>query len=241
MKDFVKKAKSFLFFDFPLQPATINVNFCETHIKLLEQNPEWSTSGTVHKLIYQYWSVHVIRHFFVLYGIPALLFFLLQFNGRNFIYLLIIITVVGAICYSIFYLFHYRPEYCTTYLPILETVKESYDRKQFEQFEKCRQAQLPNFSLALFFYILTKTNSLNAISCNDQSANLLKRLYGVDSGSIKKSLELIMGTSKRKNMSDRKITELKKCFSDTYAFLEELEFKIGIQKLKELEVSFFQV
>jgi hypothetical protein len=241
MKDFVNRVKSFLFFDFPLQPALISANFNHVHTKLIAENPEWSTSGTKQKLIYQYWSVYVIRHFYVLYGLPALLFLLLQLKGDNLVYSLITIIIVGTICYFIFYLFHYRPEYCTTYLPILETVKESYDRKQFEHFEKCRQAQLSNFSLALFFYVLTKTNRINAISCDDYSANLLRRLYGVDSGSMKKNLELILGTVKRKNMSNRKITEIRNRFAETYDFLEALEFSAGIERLKELETSFFKV
>ena len=86
---------------------------------------------------------------------------------------------------------------------------------------------------------MTKTNNLNQISCDDYSANLLRKLYGVDSGSLKKNLELILGTAKRKNMSERKITEIRNRFAETYEYLEALEFNAGIEKLKELEASFF--
>ena len=124
-------------------------------------------------------------------------------------------------------------------MPRLETVKEAYERKQNEEFEKCRQAQLSNFSLALFFFVLTKTNSLKPLSCDEHSANLLIKIYGVDPGSMKKNLELILGTDKRKNMSDRKITELRNRFAETYDYLEALEFSAAIERLKELEAKFF--
>jgi hypothetical protein len=86
---------------------------------------------------------------------------------------------------------------------------------------------------------LTKTNSLNPLSCDDKSANLLIKIYGVDPGSMKKNLELIVGTDKRKNMSDRKKTELQNRFAETYDYLEALEFNAGIERLKELEAKFF--
>jgi hypothetical protein len=50
------------------------------------------------------------------------------------------------------------------FLPGLETVKESYERKQIEHPEKCRQAQLSNLALLLVFYVFDKTAVL--IPCN---------------------------------------------------------------------------
>lgn len=240
MKDFVNRVKSFLFFDFPLQPALISANFNHVHAKLIAENPEWSTSGTKQKLIYLYWSVYVLRHFFVLYGLPVLLLLLLQLKGSNLSYLLILVTIAGAISYSILYLFHYRPQYCNTYLPILETVKESFDRKQFEQIEKCRKAQLSNFSLALFFYVLADINNFKKLICDDHSANLLMKLYGVDPGSMKKNLELIFGISQKTNMTERKRTELKNRFTEVYEFMELLEFKEGLNHLRKVEAIFFK-
>ena len=65
------------------------------------------------------------------------------------------------------------------------------------------------------------------------------KLYGVDPGSMKKNMELILVTSKRKNMEDRQKTELRNRFAETYDYLEALEFKAGIVRLKELEAKFF--
>lgn len=239
MNDFVKKATSFLFFDLPLHPELISASFNKAHKKLLVENPDWSTSATKQKLTYQYWSVHVLRHFLALFSLPALLFIFLQLNQTSFRQSFLIVIIVGVICYFILYVFHYRAEYFTTYLPILETVKESYDRKQLELVEKCRQAQLSNFSLALFFYVLSNINGFGQISIDDRSANLLMRLYGVDPGSMKKHLALIIRISKKTKLTDRKITEFKNRFAETYDFMESLHFVEGIKRLKELEIRFF--
>ena len=98
---------------------------------------------------------------------------------------------------------------------------------------------MSNFALTLFFYVMVLTNDLDSIKCDDNSANLLTKLFGVDPGSLKKNLELIMTTSKRKNLSERKITEIRNRFNETYSFLEELDYVKGIKKLKELEAKFF--
>jgi hypothetical protein len=78
------------------------------------------------------------------------------------------------------------------------------------------------------------------IFCDDHSANLLKKPYEVDPGSMKKNLEPILGTDKRKNMSDRKKTEIRNQFAETYDYLEALEFSAGIERLKESEAIFFK-
>jgi hypothetical protein len=83
--------------------------------------------------------------------------------------------------------------------------------------EKCRQAQLSNFALALVFYVFDKTAGMNSLQCNDQSAELLMKLLGVDPGSIKKNLAIIY--SKKDKLSDRKLTEIQNRFIEAYHFL----------------------
>lgn len=104
--------------------------------------------------------------------------------------------ISGLLSYFVVYLFHYRPTFCATFLPKLETAKDIYDRKQYPVMEKYRQAQLSNLALTLVFYAFVKSSGMNTFLCNDQSANLLMRLYGVDSGSLKKNLELIYDKKK---------------------------------------------
>ena len=65
------------------------------------------------------------------------------------------------------------------------------------------------------------------------------KLYGVDSGSLKKNLELILIPVKRKNLTERRITELRNRFEETFKFMEELQFAAGIEELKKLEQRFF--
>lgn len=240
MKDLMSRAIDFLTFDTHLRAQQISLQFSETHHKRQAEIDEWSTKATRQQLVSCYWYTHVIGHFAVLFGLPSAILFLI-FGGFNEPDVFLVNVLVAApIVYLGLYLFQYRPEFNSTYLPRLETVKEAFEKKRLEQFEKCRQAQLSNFSLALFFYVLTKTNNLNHISCDDHSANLLKKLYGVDSGSMKKNLELILGTVKKKNMTDRKITEIRNRFAETYDYLEALNFNVGIDRLKLLEANFFR-
>jgi hypothetical protein len=241
MKDLMRRVIAFLTFDAHLRPQQISLQFSETHHRRQAEIDEWSTKATRQLLASNYWSTHVLTHFAVIFGLPAGILFMMFGGVNQSSAFLVSMFIAGPIVYLGLYLFQYRPEFNSTYLPRLETITESYEKKQLEQFEKCRQAQLSNFSLALFFYVLTKTNSLNAISCDDRSANLLRKLYGVDSGSMKKNLELILGTAKRNNLSDRKITEIRNRFAETYDYLEALEFKVGIKKLQELEANFFQI
>jgi hypothetical protein len=234
MKDLVKMAKSFITFDFPLQTAHISTQFAKTHKELQTEIPGWSTVATRQKLISNYWFTYVAGHFSIIFGFPVLLTFLIRdFQPLGFY--LFIVLIAGLLSYLVLYLFHYRPCFSSTFLPRLETIKEAYERKQIMQLKKCRQAQLSNFALALVFYVFDKTTGMNWLQCNDQSAELLTRLYGVDKGSIKKNLQLIIG--KQRSLSARKITEIQNRFTEAYQFFDELKFPKGAQILKDLEMK----
>lgn len=236
MKDLVKKVKSFITFDFPLQTAYISTQFTNTHIKLQIEIPGWSTTATRQKLISNYWFIYVAGHFAIMFGLPALIVFLLNGSFEKSSFYLLGVLTAGLLSYPILYLFHYGPYFSSIFLPRLETVKETYERKQVEQLEKCRQAQLSNFALSLIFYVFNKTSGINTLQCNDQSAVLLMKLYGIDKGSIKKNLELILG--KKHHLKPRKCTEMHKQFDEAYTFFEELNFTEGIRLLRELEAKF---
>lgn len=239
MKDFMSRVIAFLTFDHPLQVERINLQFAKTHLTRQAQISDWSTASTRQQLISIYWSKYMPSHFAVLLGLPAAIIFSLDHHNDQLVFYLGVLLVAGLISFSCMYLFYYRQIYSAFYLPLIETAKESYEHKQAEQLEKCRQAQLSNFALSLFFFVFADINRLGPLTCDDYSANLLMKLYGVDPGSIKKSFELILGTAKRKNLTDRKVTELRNRFTETYEFMESLKFTRGIQKLKELEVKFF--
>jgi hypothetical protein len=232
MSDLVKRVKSFIVFDFPLQPAYITTQFYSTHKKFQSETPGWSTAATRQKLISRYWFTYVAGHFTFLLGIPTLLIFLL-YGFKQPGYYLPGIFLAGFISYAILYLFHYRFYFSSIFLPRLETIKELYEYSIIEKQEKCRQAQFSNLSLTLIFYVFDKKSGMNAIQCNDQFARHLMKLFGVDSGSMKKNLELLYG--KKKLLSIRKTTEIQKSFQEAFSFFECMDFAEGIKELRKLE------
>jgi hypothetical protein len=237
MKDLMRRVESFITFDFTLNANYISAQFATTHNYYKKEIANWSTNATKQKVIASYWTKDVLSHFAVLFGLPALLMFLkpAYFNFE----FLPAIFVAALITFPVMLLFHYWPGFHNRFLPYLETVKETFENSQREQVEKCRQAQLANFSLALFFYVVSKINSLKLVQCNDQSSALLMKLYGVDPGSLKKNLELILIPMKRKSLTERRITELRNRFEETFRFMEELQFAAGIEELKKVEQQFF--
>jgi len=237
MKEFVKKFESFIKFELLLETANITAQFSNTQLQSEAETPGWSTAATRQKLISGYWFTHVIGHFSVILVIPALIIFL-STAGFEQRYLLSIL-MAGLLSFTVMYFFLYRPYFGSVYLPRLETVKETYERKEFENLEKCRKSQLSNQALCLIFYVLDKTSEINAVKPSDQFASTLAKLYGVDRGSLKTNLELILGSAgKRNNITDRKRTEIRNRFAEAYTFLQDLNFTRGIQVLEKLEMKF---
>lgn len=120
---------------------------------------------------------------------------------------------------------------------LTEALSKQAEQQQ-EEIKKCRQAQFSNFALTLIFYVLAKTSGMADLQCNDQTANRLMQLYGIDPGSIRANLELITGSGgKRRNLSKRRRTEISNRFEEAYRFFESQEFAKGIHLLKELEIK----
>lgn len=233
MKDLVKKAESFITFHVPLQAEYIGIQFASIHHHHQKEFSRWSTKSTRQKLIAIYWFKHVLRHCLMLLSASALI--VLVINPTLWRYSLAGFFVAGLIILPVLFIGHYWPSYYFDFLPKLEMVKENFEALQNEQLEKCRQAQLSNFALALIFYTIDKTSGINILQCNDQTAELLTKLYGVDSGSMKKNLELILG--KKRPLPPRKHTEIQNRFDEACSFLEDIHFPVGIQILQELRLK----
>ncbi len=233
MKDLMKKVMSFITFEFALDRNCLSKQFAATHTAYQKDFPEWSTTATRKKVIFRYWFELVLSHFALLFGLPALL--LLASNHFDTRYLSIVF-VAGILTYAVMFLFHYWPNFYSDFLPKLETIKETYERKQSEQLQKCKRAQLSNHALVLFYYVFDKVSGINALQCNDHYTALLTKLLGVDQGSLKKSLELILG--KKKNLSERKLTEIQNQFEEAKTFFEEIQFEEGLHVLNNLEQKF---
>lgn len=240
MKDLVQKMKSFIFFDFPLETSNITAQFSDTQQKFQLETPGWSTSATKQKLISHYWFSNVSRHFALILAIPILIICISTAKLEQ--RFLLSIFMAGFLSFPVIYFFVYRPYFGSTYLPRLETVKEIYEKKELQDIEKCRRAQLSNQALCLIFYVFDQTSGIHAIQPNDHFAGILSKLYGVDRGSMKTNLELILGNScKRVHLTDRKRTEIINRFAEAYNFLQDLNFSNGIALLKKLESKFLAI
>jgi hypothetical protein len=233
MKDLMQKVMSFITFEFALDSNCLSRQFTATHTFLQKGIAYWSTNSTRQKIISKHWFELVLSHFVFLFsaGIILLLF---MFPARELA--LPVVFVAGIITFIALLLFNYWPNYYSDFLPKLETIKETFERKQLEQLEKCKRAQLSNLALVLVYYVFDKLSGINSLRCNDHYAAMLTKLYGVDQGSLKKNLELIFGT--RKHLSERKATEISNRFEEARSFLEAIEFTKGVSILTELEQKF---
>jgi len=236
MKDTVKKMQSFVTFELPLHRDYITQQFSTTQEQFQNVVPGWSTSATRQKMIARYWFTYVPGHFALLLGIPFLLT-MLFFRDFQLNYLASLF-LAGGLSFIVMYLFQYRPCFGNTFLPQLETVKETFEKKSMEQLEKCRKAQLSNPALCLIYYVFDQVTEMKALQPNDQFAGILMKLYGVDRGSIKNNLELLFGNgAKRRNLTDRKRTEIQNRFAEAYKFFEELNYPQGSNLLEKLEIK----
>src|ERR1044071_2357774 len=179
MKNWMRKMISFITFELPFDADYISKQFEDTHHFFKKEFPQWSTNATRRKVIGTYWYVHVFSHFALLVGSTSLMA-LPTFPYFDIDTYLVFIFIVGIIAFVPLMPFQYLSGFYNNFLPKLDTIKETFERKQLEQQEKCRQAQLSNFSLALFFYVLSRINNIGTIQCDELSANLMTKLYGVD-------------------------------------------------------------
>jgi alkyl hydroperoxide reductase subunit AhpC len=136
------------------------------------------------------------------------------------------------------YFILYRPIFTGDFLPKLETVIAAYEGRERAWLEKCKQDQLTNRALVLFFYALDKTSKANYLTPNDKCADLLHKIFGSSPDGIKKALDLIFKKDKRAKLEHRHLVEVGKSFEEAYAVLEAMQFEEGIQQLKHLEHQF---
>ncbi|MEP7277418.1 MAG: hypothetical protein ABI813_02135 [Bacteroidota bacterium] len=239
MKDTVRKLGSFLTFEYPLQIANISAQFFSIQLKQQIEIPGWGATATRQKLISDYWFIHVARHFALMFGFSTGISLGIHGSFEN--QYLLSVLVAGILCYPVLYFFHYRPYFSATFLPRLETIKEAYERRELEQMEKCRKAQLPNPTLIMIHYAIDKASGINAMQLNERFAGCLTKLYGVDPRSLKSSMDMLLGSSiKRKDLKGRGRTEISNRFTEAYQFFEELGFPKAIEILRSLETTFFK-
>ena len=158
MKDLVKKAESFITFDMPLQAVYISAQFASIHNQCKREFPNWNSSSTRQKLIAAYWLTHVLQHWLFIYSISALVVMVIKPASIAFYFPGLFLG--GVFVLPVLLICHYWPHYSYNFLPKLEMVKVAFEAIQNQNQEKCRQAQLSNFSLSLIFGKPTLTMSV---------------------------------------------------------------------------------
>lgn len=234
MKDLVSKVKSFVTFELPLQPAYIREKFAHRHEQFKLEDPDWTVAATRQKLISSYWLKVVPLHFATVLAISLIALSIID-DLHLTEKLIAVLVMVVLISYLVLLAFHYAPNFFYNYLPHLENAKEVYEGKQNEKLEKCRQAQLPNFSLTLLFYVFAQMNDIEILRNDERISLLLMKIFGVDPGSIKKNLDLLISPPGFSKISERKKTEIRNRFNDVYQVLEELNIKEAINRLRTIE------
>jgi hypothetical protein len=126
----------------------------------------------------------------------------------------------------------------------IETQQRLIREQEAQQAElsRCRQQQLPNFSLALIYYALSASGGATLPPVTKETAITLCRLYGVDPGSLRVSLQQIAtaGRKDKRAGGTRGETELRNRFTEAEQFLQAMNCQQATRMLHQLETKFFQ-
>ncbi|WP_212005288.1 hypothetical protein [Chitinophaga sp. HK235] len=228
----MKQLKSFFTFDLPVKYSYIYSRFRKTHEGQRDIYASWPAEATRSQLINGYWS-NALWHYLLLFVLAdvAVLFYSGQFN---MMYMLAGVTS-GMAAYIPLYFLVYRPIFTGEFLPKLETAIAVYEGRERAWMEKCKQDQLSNRALILFFYAFDKTSKANYLTPSDKCADQLHIVFGKSRDGLKKELNLLFKKGKRVNLGSCHIVEVGKSFEEVYAVLEAMQFSEGIQQLKQLE------
>lgn len=227
--------KSFLIFDLQVKYDYIYSSFRNTHERQRLIFTNWPTGATRCQLINEYWN-NALWHYLFLLVVSAITVCLYN-RQLNSMYMFAHVTL-GVVLYLPLYFLLYRPIFTADFLPKLETAIATFEGRERAWLEKCKQDQLTNRALVLFFYALDKTSKANYLTPSDKCADLLHKIFGSSPDGIKKALDLIFKKDKREKLGNRNLLEVGKSFEEAYAILEAMQFEEGIQKLKQLEQQF---
>lgn len=174
----LQRLASFATFDFPLNVGCNQLLLRTIHKEQIADIPRWNIEGTRRKLIAHYWYRHVLCHFLSLFGIALLI--ILPFTPYfNFLYLSVLCTM-GAISFGIVYFCIYLPFFSSAFLPQLEMLIANHKRAQVE-LPQTKSAKTQSKIPAPLF----KTAGAERLASDAFSAQMLNKLTGVDTDSIK--------------------------------------------------------
>lgn len=233
MKEMMKRAIAFITFEQPISKNDIEMRYQHYCIVNPQSNNAVQLTDARHEIIYEYWYNHVIHFFFLL--VVASITTNLAISKIS----LPSIALAGLLSYVIMYLFCYRVIFNFILLRNVEIIGQEHKYKFDEEIRKCKKIQYSNLALVIIHNANTQLSGMDPLTCNNESSLMLTELYGVDTGSMKKNLELLFMKNKRKHFSERNKTEYKNCFEEAYSYFEKCNCLKGVEKVKKFETVFF--
>ncbi|KYP13503.1 hypothetical protein [Flavihumibacter sp. CACIAM 22H1] len=231
MKQVMKQWKSLISFDFPLQAAYISAQFHSVHDTYQSKFPFWSLEATKKKVIAWYWFRLVLYHFLTIVGVSFLTVapFAQDRSG-----LIPSLFLAGAISLLTLIAFNYWPSYYATFLPNLETaINEHQIRiRQEEELKKCKRSQYSIPTLVVIAQVISQMNECGTMPSNEQTANILNKLYGVDKDKIKQNLARHLKIS---GITDKERFEILKGVDHARDFFEHFGWTKATPVLNDLE------
>ncbi|MEI3802736.1 MULTISPECIES: hypothetical protein [unclassified Chitinophaga] len=233
MKKNLRRLASFATFDLPLSVGYSQLQLRAIHKEQIGTIPSWNIDGTRRTLIAHYWYRHVLYHFLSLFGIALLI--ILPFSPYFNLLYLSVLCIVGAISFGIVYFFIYLPFFSSAFLPQLETLIANYKNVQVEvpQTKSAKtQSKIP--ALTTILYALFKTAGAERIASDAFSAQMINRLTGVDTDSIKENLRRIIHP---KTLTPKERAEIVKGIAVARVYFDKLGHSPAIKLLDELEMK----
>ncbi|MCW3090479.1 MAG: hypothetical protein JWP81_1548 [Ferruginibacter sp.] len=233
MKEILKRAKSFITFDFPLQTDHISARFNSIHSNYQQQFPHWSFTATRKKLIADFWFRQVLFHYTVLITFTILAS---SAFGRTWHLSLLSVFIAASVSLITLILFNYWPAYYTDFLPKLDTIIAENEKLNgaANEIKKCKRTQFSISALTIIFYTFCKIGNIPILPSNDHSAGLLNNLYGADKDKLKQNLSRLYKLS---NLSPKERAEIQKGIDTSRTFFELLDCSPAKKILDQLEVK----
>lgn len=233
MSKTLQRLASFATFDLPVNVGYNQLLLRTVHKELIATIPRWNIEGTRRKLIAHYWYRDVLYHFLSLFGIAVLI--VLPFCPNFNLFYLSALCMMGGVSFGIVYLFIYLPFFSSAFLPQLESLVANCKKAQVEvPLTKSAKTQSKIPALTVTLYALFKIAGVERIASDTFSAQMVNRLTGVDTDSIKENLRRIIHP---KNLTPKERAEVIKGIAVAKSYFEKLSHLPAIKLLDELEVK----
>ena len=161
-----------------------------------------------------------------------------------------VLSLFLAVLYMVLFLTIYRPFYSRIYLPQIDSLidrwtKDDADKKAVEEAKKVpsqsieptksarTQTKIP--ALTVMHYVLFQTAGIKALACDDESAKLINKLTGVDTGSIKENLHRIIRPS---SLTVKERAKMRKAIDLAADYFNQLDHQSALQILEQMRQKY---